>query len=201
MTKKIKHNQNKKPRCTWVTNDPLYIHYHDHEWGMPIYDDRLLFEFLILEGMQSGLNWLTILKRRDHYRVAFDHFDAEKMVCYDEKKYQALLLNTGIIRNQLKIKSAMTNARAYLNVKKEFESFSHYLWKFVDGAPIKNHWKNHMQIPTTTKISDALSIDLKKRGFTFVGSTICYAFMQAVGIVNDHLMDCFCYEYDELNMT
>lgn len=182
-----------KKRCAWVTNDSIYIHYHDNEWGVPIYDDRLLFEFLILEGAQAGLNWLTILKRRDNYRLYFDNFDAKKIAQYDEKKYQALLNNTGIIRNRLKIQSVITNAQVYLTIKKEYSSFSNYIWQFVDGKPVRNHWKNHTDIPTTTAQSDAMSTDLKKRGFKFIGSTICYAYMQAVGMVNDHLVDCFKY--------
>jgi len=180
-----------KKRCAWVTDDPAYIHYHDTEWGIPIYDDRLLFEFLILEGAQAGLNWLTILKRRENYRLCFDHFDAEKIARYDEHKYQRLLENPGIIRNRLKIQSTITNAQAYLDIKKEYASFSDYIWQFVDGKPIHNHWKKHSDISKTTAQSDALSKNLKKRGFKFVGSTICYAYMQAVGMVNDHLVDCF----------
>lgn len=182
-----------KKRCAWVTNDSIYIHYHDNEWGVPIYDDRLLFEFLILEGAQAGLNWLTILKRRDNYRLYFDNFDAKKIAQYDEKKYQALLNNVGIIRNRLKIQSVISNAQAYLAIKKEYSSFSNYIWQFVDGKPVRNHWKKHTDIPTTTAQSDAMSTDLKKRGFKFIGSTICYAYMQAVGMVNDHLVDCFKY--------
>lgn len=184
---------NSKKRCTWVTDNLLYIHYHDTEWGIPIYDDRLLFEFLILEGAQAGLSWLTILKRRDNYRLAFDNFNAEKIITYDENTFKKLLENTGIIRNQLKIQSVIKNAHAYLAVQKEFHSFSNYIWQFVGGKPIQNHWKTHDKIPVTTTASDTLSKDLKKRGFTFCGSTICYAFMQAVGMVNDHLMDCFRY--------
>ena len=180
-----------KKRCSWVTDDPIYIQYHDTEWGAPIYDDRLLFEFLILEGAQAGLNWLTILKKRENYRLCFNYFNAEKIACYDEKKYQALLKNAGIIRNRLKIQSAITNAQAYLTIEKEYPSFSNYIWQFVDGKPIQNHWKKHVDIPTTTAQSDLMSKDLKKRGFKFVGSTICYAYMQAVGMVNDHLTDCF----------
>jgi DNA-3-methyladenine glycosylase I len=183
-----------KQRCAWVSNDPIYINYHDHEWGVPIYDDRLLFEFLILEGAQAGLNWLAILKRREQYRLAFDHFDAEKIAKYDDKKYQAILTDSGVIRNRLKIQSAITNAQAYLKIKNEHNSFSDYLWQFVNGTQIKNQWGDHKQIPTTTEISDALSRDLKKRGFKFVGSTICYAYMQAVGMVNDHLTTCFRFE-------
>lgn len=180
-------------RCAWVTDDPIYIHYHDTEWGVPIYDERLLFEFLILEGAQAGLNWLTILKRRENYRLCFDHFDAEKIARYDEQKYQALLINAGIIRNRLKIQSTITNAQAYLTIKKEYSNFSNYIWQFVDGKPIHNQWKKHTDIPTTTVQSDVMSKDLKKRGFKFVGSTICYAYMQAVGMVNDHLTDCYRY--------
>jgi DNA-3-methyladenine glycosylase I len=183
---------NSQSRCKWVTDDPVYIDYHDNEWGVPIYDDRLLFELLILEGAQAGLSWITILKRRDSYRKAFDHFDAKKIVRYDDAKYQKLLANEGIIRNRLKIQSVITNAQAYLAVQKEFGSFSDYLWQFVEGKPIKNKWRLQQQVPVRTTISDNLSKDLKKRGFKFVGSTICYAFMQAVGMVNDHVEGCFC---------
>lgn len=182
-----------KARCAWVTDDPIYIHYHDNEWGVPIYDDRLLFEFLILEGAQAGLNWLTILKRRENYRLAFDNFDAEKIANYDENKYNELLVNSGVIRNRLKIQSTITNARSYLMIRQEFSSFSEYIWRFVDGKPIHNNWKSHKQVPTNTVLSDCMSNDLKKRGFKFVGSTICYAYMQAVGMVNDHLIDCYRY--------
>lgn len=180
-----------KPRCAWVNDDPLYINYHDYEWGVPIHDDRLLFEFLILEGMQAGLSWLTILKRRHHYQRLFDNFDAKKIIKYKEKKLEQLLTNSDIIRNKLKIQSVVTNAHAFLEVKKEWGSFSNYIWDFVDGKPIKNHWDTIKSVPTTSNISDILSKDLKKRGFKFVGSTICYAFMQAVGMVNDHTVDCF----------
>lgn len=179
------------PRCAWVTQDPIYIDYHDKEWGVPIFDDRLLFEFLILEGAQAGLNWLTILKRREQYRIAFDGFDAEKMARYDTCQYQHILENSNVVRNRLKIQSAISNAKAYLKLKSERRNFSDYLWQFVNGAPIKNRWEKHSDIPTCTKISDALSRDLKQRGFSFVGTTICYAFMQAVGMVNDHLIGCF----------
>ncbi|MBS0350327.1 MAG: DNA-3-methyladenine glycosylase I [Proteobacteria bacterium] len=181
-------------RCAWANHDPLNIQYHDNEWGVPVYDDRLLFEFLILEGMQAGLSWLTILKRRDHYRKNFDNFDAEKIAGYHEQKVQQLLQNPEIIRNKLKIQSIITNAQAYLAVKKEFGLFSNYIWSFVGGTPIKNHWQTPKQVPAKTEISDQMSKDLKKRGFKFVGSTICYAFMQAVGMVNDHTIDCFCAE-------
>lgn len=180
-----------KTRCAWVTSDPIYLDYHDNEWGNPIYDDRLLFEFLILEGAQAGLSWLTILKKRENYRLCFDHFNAEKIALYDKKTYEQLLTNPGIIRNRLKIQSAITNAQAYLAIKQEFLSFSEYIWQFVDGNPIHNHWKDHKHIPTHTLQSDHMSKDLKKRGFKFVGTTICYAYMQAVGMVNDHLTCCF----------
>ena len=178
-----------KTRCRWVNGDPLYIDYHDHEWGKPIYDKRLLFEFLILEGMQAGLSWLTILKKRDNYRAAFDNFEAKKIVNYNQKKINLLLENSGIIRNKLKIQAIITNSKAFL----ELEDFSSFIWQFVDGKPIKNHWRSLKQVPVTSKISDQLSKDLKKRGFKFVGSTICYAFMQAVGMVDDHMTNCFLY--------
>lgn len=186
-----------KQRCAWVNNDPMYIQYHDTEWGVPIYDDRLLFEFLILEGAQAGLSWLTILKRRENYRLCFDHFDAEKIVKYDADVYEKLLMNPGIIRNRLKIQSVITNARLYLAIKKEFPCFSDYIWQFVEGKPIHNQWENHAQVPVNTVQSDKMSQDLKSRGFKFVGTTICYAFMQAVGMVNDHLTCCF--RYDEVS--
>lgn len=184
---------NEKQRCTWVSDDPLYRDYHDHEWGVPVYDDRHLFEFLILEGAQAGLSWITVLKRRDNYRKCFDRFNAAKIASYDEKKYQALLQDPGIIRNRLKIQSTITNAQAYLNIKETHGSFSDYLWQFVDGQPIINHWKKSSSVPAFTKQSDQLSKALKKDGFKFVGTTICYAFMQAVGMVNDHLTTCFCH--------
>lgn len=182
-----------KTRCAWVNSDPLYINYHDNEWGVPIYDDRLLFEFLILEGAQAGLSWITILKKRDNYRQSFDNFNAKKIAKYDQNKCNELMNNTGIVRNKLKINAAIVNAQAYLSVQKEWGSFSKYIWHFVDDKPIMNHWKTAKSLPTSSKISDALSKDLKKRGFKFVGTTICYAFMQAVGMVNDHTIDCFCY--------
>ncbi len=180
-------------RCSWVSDDPLYIDYHDHEWGVPIYDERLLFEFLILEGMQAGLSWLTILKKRDNFRSAFDNFDAKKIAKYDQQRINKLLSNPGIIRNTLKIQSAITNAKAFLQIKKELGSFSDYIWSFVEGKPVQNNY--HLgQLPATSPISDKLSKDLKKRGFKFVGSTVCYAFMQAVGMVNDHTTACFRYK-------
>ena len=183
-----------KTRCAWVSDDPLYIHYHDHEWGNPIHDDRLLFEFLILEGMQAGLSWLTILKKRDNFRSSFDNFNPKLISQYDQHKINQLLSNPGIIRNKLKIEAAIKNAITFLSVKKEYGSFSDYIWQFTDGKTVKNHWKSIKQIPSRTEISDRMSKDLKKRGFKFVGSTICYAFMQAVGIVNDHTIDCFRYK-------
>lgn len=184
---------NAQSRCAWVTQDKSYIQYHDTEWGTPIYDDRLLFEFLILEGAQAGLSWLTVLKKREEYRKNFDHFDAEKIAKYKTQKIQKLLNNPNIIRNKLKINAAVINAQKFLELKSEYKYFSNYLWSFVDGKPIKNHWKTHKQVPVSTDISDKLSQDLKKRGFKFVGTTICYAFMQAVGMVNDHTQDCFRY--------
>jgi DNA-3-methyladenine glycosylase I len=181
-------------RCGWVNDDPLYIEYHDHEWGVPIFDDRLLFEYLVLEGAQAGLSWYTILKKRENYREAFDYFDAEKIIHYDELKIEELLGNKGIVRNKLKINSVVTNAKAYLQVKEEFGSFRAYIWSFVDGVPIINNFSCLEEVPASTNISDRLSKDLKKRGFKFVGSTICYAFMQAVGMVNDHIISCGCYK-------
>lgn len=182
-----------KTRCPWPT-DELYVRYHDEEWGVPVHDDRRLFEFLILEGAQAGLSWRTVLNKRENYRVAFDHFDASKIARYNASKIASLLNNEGIIRNRLKIQSAILNARAFLNVREEFGSFDAYLWRFVDGRPIVNHPKTMKDVPAKTKISDAMSKDLLKRGFKFVGSTICYANMQAVGMVNDHLVTCFRYK-------
>lgn len=179
-------------RCTWAT-DPLSIVYHDEEWGAPVHDDRLLFEFLILEGAQAGLSWITILKKRAAYRAAFDKFDPRKVARYDEAKIAALLLNDGIVRNRLKIRSAVQNAQAFLAIQKEFGSFDRYVWQFVGGAPLQNRRRRSGDLPARTPLSDALSKDLGKRGFRFVGSTICYAFMQATGLVNDHLVDCFRY--------
>jgi DNA-3-methyladenine glycosylase I len=180
-------------RCGWVNEDPLYIEYHDHEWGVPVYDDRLLFEYLNLEGAQAGLSWYTILKKRENYRKVFDNFDPEKIITYDQKKINELLLNPGIVRNKLKVNAVVTNAKAYFKVVDEFGSFSSYIWSFVEGKPIQNHFASLSEVPATTEISDKLSKDLKKRGFKFVGSTICYAFMQAVGMVNDHIQSCHCY--------
>ncbi len=184
---------NKKKRCDWVGQDPLYIDYHDQEWGRPIYDDRLLFEFLNLEGMQAGLSWLTVLKKRAHYRKVFDRFNANKIVRYDQTKFNQLMNDPGIIRNRLKIQAVIGNAKTYLAIKKEFKYFSDYIWQFVSHQPIENRWKSIEAVPDKTVVSDEMSKDLKRRGFKFVGSTICYAYMQAVGMVNDHTVDCFCW--------
>ena len=179
-----------KNRCGWARNE-LNIPYHDEEWGVPVHDDRRLFEFLILEGAQAGLSWDTILKKRESYREAFDHFDPAKVAKYDARKCAGLLENPGIIRNKLKIASAVTNAKAFLTVQEEFGSFDAYVWGFVGGRPIVHKWSSLKEVPAKTSESDAMSRDLLKRGFKFVGSTICYAFMQAVGMVNDHQVDCF----------
>ena len=181
-------------RCEWCGTDPLYIKYHDEEWGVPVHDDRKLFEFLILEGAQAGLSWITILKKRENYIKAFDNFDPVKVSRYSEKKIEKLLQNPGIVRNKLKINSAVGNAKAFLKIQKEYGSFDKYIWSFVGGKPIINKWKSLKEIPAITKESDAMSKDLKKHGFKFVGSTICYAFMQAVGMVNDHTVKCFRYK-------
>ena len=183
-----------KKRCEWVgSKNPLMVSYHDKEWGKPIKKDRNLFEFLILEGAQAGLSWETILNRRENYRRVFKEFDPDKLAKLTDRQLDAILKNPEIIRNRLKVYSVRINARAYLEVRKEFGTFSKYLWSFVGGKPTKNKWKNLSEIPATTPESDAMSKDLKKRGFKFVGSTICYAFMQAVGMVNDHTVDCFRY--------
>ena len=183
-------NQIDLPRCSWAKGE-LYIAYHDHEWGVPVHDDRLLFEFLILEGAQAGLSWITILKKRENYRRAFDNFDPTKVAQYDSRKIRKLLADPGIVRNRLKIQSAIGNAKAFLAVQEQFGTFDRYVWEFVGGKPIRNHWKSLKKIPPRTPVSDELSRNLLKRGFKFVGSTICYAFMQAVGMVNDHTTDCF----------
>ncbi|OGR01659.1 MAG: DNA-3-methyladenine glycosylase [Deltaproteobacteria bacterium RIFOXYD12_FULL_50_9] len=179
------------PRCAWAGSDPLYRTYHDEEWGVPVHDDRLLFEFLILEGAQAGLSWITILRKRLTYREAFAGFDPDSVARFDEAKVAELLANPGIIRNRLKVASAITNARAFLKIQEEFGSFAAYQWRFMDGKPIINAWRSIAEIPAGTPVSDAMSRDLKKRGFRFVGSTIIYAHMQAVGMVNDHTVDCF----------
>ena len=177
-------------RCPWPT-DELYCRYHDTEWGVPVHDDRLQFELLILEGAQAGLSWHIVLKKRENYRAAFDNFDAEKVARYGDKQIAELLGNAGIIRNRLKIHSAIQNAKAFLKAQAEFGSFDAYLWRFVDGKPIINHCKSMREVPARTALSDAMSKDLRQRGFKFVGSTICYAHMQAIGMVNDHLVTCF----------
>jgi len=178
-------------RCPWSQSDPLYVAYHDREWGVPVHNDRTLFEFLILEGMQAGLSWLTILRKRENFRKAFDHFDPRRIARYDSAKVRSLLRDKGIIRNKLKIRAAIENAKAFLAVQKEFGSFDKYIWRFVNGRPKINRWKSLSNVPPKTRISDVLSEDLKERGFRFVGSTICYAHMQATGMVNDHLVSCF----------
>jgi DNA-3-methyladenine glycosylase I len=180
-------------RCAWVKADPLEIAYHDQEWGVPLHDDQRLFEFLILEGAQAGLSWSTILKKRENYRLAFAQFDAGIIANYDADKVEELIQNAGIVRNRRKIESTILNAQKFLEVQQQFGSFDHFLWQFVDGKPKKNHWRSLTDVPSTSTESDALSKTLKKRGFKFVGSTICYALMQAVGMVNDHTTDCFCY--------
>jgi DNA-3-methyladenine glycosylase I len=181
-------------RCEWANRSELEQFYHDEEWGVPSHDDRSLFEFLILEGAQAGLSWSTILRKREGYRRAFDHFDARKISRYSDKDVSRLLANAEIIRNKLKIHAAITNARAFLGVREEFGTFDTYIWQFVNGRPIQNSWKRMKDIPPSTPQSEAMSKDLQKRGFKFVGPTICYAFMQAVGMVNDHVVDCFRYE-------
>jgi DNA-3-methyladenine glycosylase I len=181
-------------RCDWCGDDPLYQKYHDEEWGVPTFDDTTLFEFLILEGAQAGLSWITVLRKRENYRKAFHQFNPEKISRYSENKIQRLKLDAGIIRNDLKIRSAITNAQCYLELCNEKDSLSNYLWNFVDGKPIKNHWQSMKEIPANTTLSDTISKDLKKRGFKFVGSTIVYAYMQSMGIVNDHLVSCHCYD-------
>lgn len=179
-----------KARCPWATSE-LYCRYHDEEWGVPLHDDRRLFEMLILEGAQAGLSWETILKKRENYRAAFDNFDPVRIAAYGEAEVAALLKNPGIIRNRLKINAAVQNARAFLAVQGAFGSFAAYIWRFVDGRPIQNEWKSMSEVPASTRQSDAMSKDLGKRGFKFTGTTICYAFMQATGMVNDHLTSCF----------
>jgi DNA-3-methyladenine glycosylase I len=183
-----------KTRCQWVPpDDPLYLAYHDDEWGVPVHDDPLLFEFLILEGAQAGLSWSTILRKRDNYRAAFDHFDPLKVATYDEAKIAQLLANPGIVRNRLKVNAAVRNAQAFLAVQSEYGSFAAYIWQFVGGQTRQNAWRTLQDLPAETAESRAMSKDLKRRGFTFVGPTICYAFMQATGMVNDHTIDCFRY--------
>ncbi|MCK5917057.1 MAG: DNA-3-methyladenine glycosylase I [Cocleimonas sp.] len=182
-----------KIRCEWAKGNMLEKAYHDEEWGKPVHDDRLWFEFLTLEGAQAGLSWSTILNKRKGYLLAFDHFDVEKVAKYDEAKIAELLDNPAIVRNKLKVNSTVTNAQYFINVQQEFGSFDAYIWQFVDGEPKINHWNKSSEVPVSTAESDALSKDLKKRGFKFIGTTICYALMQATGMVNDHTTDCFCY--------
>jgi len=178
-------------RCWWCGDDALYQSYHDEEWGQPLHDEQKLFEFLCLEGAQAGLSWITILRKRENYRVAFDDFDPQKIAVYDDARIASLLTNAGIVRNRLKVNGFVKNARAYLEMRERGSSFDEYFWDYVDGKPIQNHWKDSGQVPANTPLSDTMSKDLKKLGFTFVGSTICYAFMQATGMVNDHLIHCF----------
>ncbi|NJB36803.1 DNA-3-methyladenine glycosylase I [Croceivirga sp. JEA036] len=183
-------------KCGWCIGDPLYEAYHDTEWGVPVKDDATLFEFLVLETFQAGLSWITILKKRENFRAAFDGFDYKKIATYPQSKIDDLLTDAGIIRNKLKVSATITNAQAFIQTQEEFGSFSHYIWSFVNHKPIKNNFTSLKEIPATTPISDALSKDLKKRGFKFVGSTVVYAFMQATGMVNDHITSCF--RYDEI---
>jgi len=178
-------------RCEWCTSDELYIKYHDEEWGVPVHDDRKQFEFLVLESAQAGLSWLTILKKRENYRAAYDNFDPVKVAAYDDKKIEALLSNPGIIRNRRKIESSINNARCFLEVQKEFGSFDKYIWKFVDYQPVINHYQNISEIPATSSLSDIISKDLKARGFRFLGSIVVYSHLQAIGIINDHIDSCF----------
>lgn len=180
--------------CEWVGHQDIYRDYHNNEWGKPVYDDQKLFEFIILDGFQAGLSWITILKKRENFRTAFDGFNPAIIAKYNEEKVQALMQNKGIVRNQLKIRAAITNAQAYFKIKDEFGSFSEYLWQFVGGKPKINHWKTMQDVPVSTPESDAMSKDLKSRGFKFVGTTICYAFMQAAGLVNDHTTDCYLHD-------
>ena len=182
-----------KQRCGWCEGDPLYEAYHDQEWGVPLYDDLKLFEFLILETFQAGLSWITVLRKRENFRATFDAFDYSKVAQYDATKVDALINNKGIIRNKLKIKAAISNAQAFIKIRKEFGSFSNYIWAFINGIPIKNKVKNYKKAPANTPLSDQISKDLKSRGFKFVGSTVVYAHMQATGMVNDHEVDCFRY--------
>jgi len=188
-------NTQQPKRCNWCGTDPLYCDYHDHEWGIPLYDSQKLFELLILEGAQAGLSWITVLRKRENYRAAFDNFNPEKIARYTPAKIEKLMLNEGIIRNRLKIESTIKNAKAYLAMHQDGEIFSKFLWGFVDGKPIQNKLRSLADAKSSTEISDAMSKALKKKGFNFVGSTICYAFMQAAGMVNDHLVDCVSYQH------
>ncbi len=180
-------------RCAWCHGDDLYRHYHDVEWGVPCHDDQVLFEFLVLEGAQAGLSWITVLRKREHYRLVFDNFDPVKVAKYSPAKIERLLQDPGIIRNRRKVQSAVSNARAFLKIQQEFGSFASFIWSFVDNKPIQNHFRTMAEVPASTELSDQISKVLKQKGFSFVGSTICYAFMQATGMVNDHLTTCHCY--------
>jgi DNA-3-methyladenine glycosylase I len=198
MNKPRQNRENKMPdrkkRCPWCLSDPLYIDYHDREWGVPLHDDRKWFEFLILEGAQAGLNWLLVLKKRENYRRAYDGFDFELVARYNERRIARLLIDPGLIRNRAKIAASVSNARAFIRIREEFGSFNHYIWRFVGGKPICNRWRADSQLPASTPLSEAISLDLRARGFKFVGSTIIYAHMQATGMVNDHLIGCFRYK-------
>ena len=182
-----------KKRCAWVSDDPLYLAYHDEEWGVPVHDDALLFEFLMLETFQAGLSWITVLRKRENFRKAFDGFDYQRIAKYSEKKVQALLQDAGIIRNKLKVRATITNAQAFIKIQEEFGSFNDYIWGFTNGKVIKNKWKKRTDVPAITPLAEKISKDLKKRGFKFVGPTVIYAHMQATGMVNDHSVDCFRY--------
>lgn len=184
----------KKIRCNWVSNDELYIKYHDEEWGKPVYDDQTIFEFLVLESFQAGLSWITILKKRENFRKVFDQFNYKKIATYTDEKIEDLLLDAGIVRNRLKVLATVNNAQCFMEVQQEFGTFSNYIWGFVNNKPIVNAHKSIKEVPATTEISDALAKDLKKRGFKFLGSTAIYAHMQATGMVNDHITSCFCYK-------
>lgn len=188
---KIKFTMMEKTRCSWSENDSLYIKYHDNEWGVPVSEDAIFYEFLLLESFQAGLSWITILKKRDNFAKAFDNFNYQKIAQYDKNKIEELRNNSGIIRNKLKIKAAVTNAKAFMEIQKEFGSFSNYIWKFIDNKPIINKWKTLDEVPANTALSDTISKDLKKRGFKFVGTTIIYSFLQATGLINDHIISCF----------
>ncbi|WP_442604460.1 DNA-3-methyladenine glycosylase I [Paenibacillus sp. KN14-4R] len=186
-------------RCSWVNDDPLYVDYHDQEWGVPVHDDRHLFEMITLEGAQAGLSWYTILKKRESYRMAFDHFDVNLVAQYDEERISKLLLDPGIVRNRLKVRSTVTNARAFIQIQEEFGSFANYIWGFINGVPIDNQPEKITDVPVSTSLSDKISKDLKRRGFSFVGTTIIYSFMQAIGMINDHVTSCCCRK--ELSVT
>lgn len=193
-TNKKRSKAMNKKRCFWVTKDQIYIDYHDNEWGKPVYDDQTLFEFIILESFQAGLSWLTILKRREHFRNAFDQFEVQKVANYTADKVEELIQNEGIIRHRGKIEAAISNAKLFIEIQNEFGSFAQFIWNYVDHQPIINHWTTREEVPATTPLSDLIAKDLKKRGFKFFGSTTIYAFMQGIGMVNDHTTDCFCHK-------